>query len=284
MKLAEELGGSKLTLNTAAVASAVGILELDLSYPESVTRVISDGEKDLEIAERNTRIANAAYEGARERYAPLFEQKLGAMLNAPKRVVINGNQALGSGLSLQDVNSVWLPNAPLPASLEFMFARSRKFGIVIRQTEDEISALLHVIGAAHAGVRATTCTSDGRFSFMAEASNFAGSTETPAIATVVQRLGPATVMPTRMEQGELLFTIFVGHGEFLKAIIALSSVEQCIYELARAFNIAGKYQMPIIILADAFSANSLRSVDLNAVDFPNHRKRRSGQIDFAPRT
>jgi 2-oxoglutarate ferredoxin oxidoreductase subunit alpha len=268
LKLAEELGGSKLMLNTAAVAAAAGILEFDLSYPESVIRDSFGRRKGSEIADRNIRVANAAYEEARRRYAHLFEWKLEAIPDAPKKMVLNGNQALGLGAIAAGCKfCCGYPMTPASSLLEFMFAQARRFNLVVRQIEDEIGALLHAIGAAHAGVRAMTCTSGGGFSLMVEALSLAGSTETPVVVVVAQRPGPATGMPTRTEQGELLFTLFAGHGEFPRAVLAPGSVEQCVYEMARAFNLAEKYQMPVIVLTDAFLANSLRSVDMDAIDF-----------------
>lgn len=268
LKLAEELGGSKLMLNTAAVAAAAGIMEFDLSYPESIIRDNFGRRKGSEIADRNIRVANAAYEEARKQFAPLFDWKLEANPNTPKKMVINGNQALGLGaLAAGCKFCCGYPMTPASSLLEFMFAQARRFNLIVRQTEDEISALLHTIGAAHAGVRAMTCTSGGGFSLMVEALSLAGSTEIPLVLVVAQRPGPATGLPTRTEQGELLFTILAGHGEFPRAVIAPGSVEQCVYEIARAFNIAEKYQMPVIVLTDGFLANSLRSIDIDAIDF-----------------
>lgn len=268
LRLAEELGGSKLMLNTAAVAAAAGILEFDLSYPESVIRDSFGRRKGSEIADRNIRVANAAYGEARRRYAHLFEWKLEAIPDAPKKMVLNGNQALGLGAIAAGCKfCCGYPMTPASSLLEFMFAQARRFSLVVRQIEDEIGALLHAIGAAHAGVRAMTCTSGGGFSLMVEALSLAGSTETPVVIVVAQRPGPATGMPTRTEQSELLFTLFAGHGEFPRAVLAPGSVEQCVYEMARAFNIAEKYQMSVIVLTDAFLANSLRSVDIDAIDF-----------------
>ncbi len=268
LKIAEEVGGNKLMLNTAAVAAAAGITEFDLSYPESVIRDSFGRRKGSEIADRNIRVANAAYEEARKRYAHLFEWKLEAIPNAPKRVVINGNQALGIGAIAGGCKlCCGYPMTPASTLFEFMAAQARRFNLVVRQTEDEISGLLHCIGAAHAGVRALTCTSGGGFSLMVESLSLAGSTETPVVIVIAQRPGPATGLPTRTEQGELLFALFAGHGEFPRAVLAPGSIEQCIYEMARAFNLAEKYQMPVLVFTDNFLANSIRSVDVDAIDF-----------------
>lgn len=268
LRFAEELGGSKLMLNTAAVAAAAGITEFDLSYPESVIRDNFGRRKGSDIADRNIRVAEAAYEEARRLYSHLFEWKLEAIPDAPKRMVLNGNQALGLGALAAGCKFVAsYPMTPASSLFEFMCAQARKFGIVVRQSEDEISGLLHCIGAAHAGVRAFACTSGGGFSLMVESLSLAGSTETPVVIVIAQRPGPATGMPTRTGQEELLFALHAGHGEFPRAVLAPGTIEQCFYEMARAFNIAEKFQMPVIVFTDNFLANSIRTIEMDALDF-----------------
>jgi 2-oxoglutarate ferredoxin oxidoreductase subunit alpha len=268
LRLAEEVGGSKVMMNTAAVAAAAGIMEFDLSYIEQVIRDNFGRRKGSEIADRNIRVANAAYEEARRRYGYLFEWKLESIPNAPKRMVINGNQALGLGALAAGCKFVAsYPMTPASSLFEFMCAQAKRFGIVVRQSEDEISGLLHCIGAAHAGVRAFACTSGGGFSLMVESLSLAGSTETPVVIVLAQRPGPATGLPTRTGQEDLLFALHAGHGEFPRAVLTPGTVEQCFYEMARAFNLAEKYQMPVIVFTDNFLANSIRSVDPEAFDF-----------------
>ncbi|MCS7225202.1 MAG: 2-oxoacid:acceptor oxidoreductase subunit alpha [Armatimonadetes bacterium] len=268
LKIAEEVGGNKLMMNTAAVAAAAGICEFDLSYVEQVIRDNFGRRKGSEIADRNIRVANHAYEEARKRYAHLFEWKLEPIPGAPRRMVINGNQALGLGTLAAGCKMVsGYPMTPASTLLEFLAGQARKFGLVVRQTEDEISGILHCIGAAHAGVRAMSCTSGGGFSLMVESLSLAGSTETPVVIVLAQRPGPATGLPTRTGQEDLLFALHAGHGEFPRAVLAPGTIEQCFYHMARAFNIAEKYQMPVIVMTDNFLANSIRSVEKEAFDF-----------------
>jgi len=268
LRIAEEVGGNKLMMNTAAVAAAAGVMEFDLTYIEQVIRDNFGRRKGSEIAERNIRVANAAFEEARKRYAPLFEWKLEPIPNAPKRMVINGNQALGLGALAAGCKFVAsYPMTPASSLFEFMCAQARRFGIVVRQSEDEISGLLHCIGAAHAGVRAFACTSGGGFSLMVESLSLAGSTETPVVVVLAQRPGPATGLPTRTGQEDLLFALHAGHGEFPRAVLAPGTIEQCFYEMARAFNLAEKYQMPVILFTDNFLANSLRAIEPKVLDF-----------------
>lgn len=268
LKIAQEVGGNKLMMNTAAVTAAAGVTEFDLSYIE---RVIWDNfgrRKGAEIAERNIRVAEAAYEEARKRYAALFDWKMEPIPDAPKRMVINGNQALGLGALAAGCKFVAsYPMTPASSLFEFMAAHARRFGLIVRQTEDEISGILHCIGAAHAGVRAFACTSGGGFSLMVESLSLAGSTETPVVIVLAQRPGPATGLPTRTGQEDLLFALHAGHGEFPRAVLAPGTPEQCFYTMARAFNLAEKYQMPVIVFTDNFLANSLRTIDPKAFDF-----------------
>jgi len=96
---------------------------------------------------------------------------------------------------------------------------------------------------------------------MVEGVSLAGMTETPVVIVVGQRPGPATGLPTRTEQGELLFVLHAGHGEFPRAIFAPGSVEDCFYLTQKAFDIAARFQGPVFILTDQFIADSYRAVD-----------------------
>ncbi|MEM4238022.1 MAG: hypothetical protein QW050_03425, partial [Candidatus Nitrosocaldaceae archaeon] len=132
-----------------------------------------------------------------------------------------------------------------------------KGSLVVIQTEDEISAITMATGAAIAGARSSTSTSGPGFSLMAEGLSWAGMNEVPVVITLYQRAGPSTGLPTRHEQGDLLFAINAGHGEFPRAVIASGDVEEIYYDTIRAFNYAERYQMPVIHILDKALANSL---------------------------
>lgn len=134
--------------------------------------------------------------------------------------------------------------------------------IVVVQTEDEISAVNMVSGAALAGARASTATSGPGFDLMIEGVGYAGMNEIPIVITLYQRGGPSTGLPTRHEQGELLFSIFGGHGEFPRIVIASGDIEEAFYDVAKAFNYAERYQTPVIHILDKALANSTMTVDV----------------------
>jgi 2-oxoglutarate ferredoxin oxidoreductase subunit alpha len=116
------------------------------------------------------------------------------------------------------------------------------------------------IGAAYAGVRAMVATSGGGFCLMVEGLALAGITETPIVVVLGQRPGPATGMPTRTEQGELWFALHAGHGEFPRVILAPATAEESFHAIIKAFNLAEKYQTPVIVLTDHYLATSYATV------------------------
>ena len=133
----------------------------------------------------------------------------------------------------------------------------RKGSILVIQTEDEIAAITMAIGGALTGVRSATATSGPGFSLMAEALGWAGINEVPVVVSLYQRAGPSTGLPTRHEQGDLMFAINCGHGEFPKIVFASGDIQESFYDTIKVFNFAEKYQLPVIHVLDKAIANSL---------------------------
>jgi 2-oxoglutarate ferredoxin oxidoreductase subunit alpha len=144
--------------------------------------------------------------------------------------------------------------------MSYLVQKSKKAKVVVEQAEDEIAAINMAIGASYTGVRAMTGTSGGGFSLMVEAVGLAGIMETPLVIAEIQRPGPATGLPTRTEQSDLKFVINSSHGEFPKMVIALRNPEDAFYQTIRAFNLAEKYQIPVIIMGDQYMGDAVRTV------------------------
>jgi len=121
---------------------------------------------------------------------------------------------------------------------------------VVEQAEDEIAAVNMIIGAAFAGVRSITATSGGGFCLMTEGLGLAGIAEIPIVIVNAQHPGPATGLPTRTAQGDLLFVINASQDEFPRFVFAPRSVDEAFYATHRAFELSEKYQVPAIILTD----------------------------------
>ncbi|MFO7733350.1 MAG: thiamine pyrophosphate-binding protein, partial [Candidatus Aminicenantes bacterium] len=140
--------------------------------------------------------------------------------------------------------------SPATSIMEYLASKQREFGIVVEQAEDEISAVNMAIGAFFSGARAMTGTSGGGLALMVEGISLAGMTETPLVIVDCQRPAPATGLPTRTEQADLLFVTHCAHGEFPRAVFAPGNAEQAFHLIGKAFYLAEKYQTPVFVLGD----------------------------------
>ena len=266
MAIAEE-HGSRLMVNTAALGAAAGITEFPLEFMESVIRD-NFARKGEQIVDSNLKVAQAAYTLARDRYGSDFGYRLRPVQGAPKRMLINGNEAIAMGALAGGCRFISAyPMTPGTSVFEWLSALPHEYGVVTKHAEDEIAAVCMAIGASFAGARAMTTTSGGGFCLMVEAMGLAGMTEVPLVIVVAQRGGPSTGLPTRTEQADLLFAIHAAQGEFPRIVMAPGTIEECFEAGWRAFNLAEKYQCPVVVLTDSFLASSLRTLEMDAIDF-----------------
>ncbi|WP_324715954.1 2-oxoacid:acceptor oxidoreductase subunit alpha [Carboxydochorda subterranea] len=260
-RLAEEAGGSKVMANTVALGMAAALMGVGLETIEEVIRENFGSKKGGAVADANVKVARAGFEYAQATWGGQFPWKIGpAARNGRKAILINGNQALGLGALAGGCRFIAAyPMTPASSLYEWLTAHADRHGLVSKQAEDEIAAILMAIGASYAGARAMTSTSGGGFSLMVEALGLAGMAEVPVVIVDAQRPGPSTGMPTRTGQGDLLFAIHASQGEFPRIVLAPGSQEECFEVGARAFNLAEKYQCPVIVLTDGFLANSYKT-------------------------
>ncbi len=184
-------------------------------------------------------------------------------------MILNGNQALALGALAAGVKFYCAyPMSPSTGILEYLAAQGKACGLVVEQAEDEIAAINMALGASFAGIRAMTGTSGGGFSLMVEALGLAGMGEIPLVVVDVQRPGPATGLPTRTEQSDLKFVISAAQGEFPRMVIAMRNHEDLFYQTMRAFDLAERYQLPVILLSDQFLADGSTTVKPYVFDTP----------------
>jgi len=177
-------------------------------------------------------------------------------------MLMTGSEAMALGALASDLRffSAY-PMSPATPIMEFLAARQSDFELVVEQAEDEISAINMALGASFAGVRAMVATSGGGMALMVEGISLAGMTETPIVIIDCQRPGPATGLPTRTEQADLLFAVHCGHGEFARAVLAPATAEEAFYMVNRAHYLAEKYQIPVFLLGDQFLNDSSWTVE-----------------------
>ncbi len=259
-KMAVEAGGNKIMSNSVAVGAMMGLIEYDFDILADVIRW-HFAKNTEEVKEDNVKAAREGYDFATQRIPKNFTQRVHAVADG-KCMFINGSDALSLGAIAAGCKFLAAyPMTPTTPILEFMADKGRSYDIAVVQPEDEIAAINMAIGAAFAGVRSMTATSGSGFALMVEGLGLAGITETPVVVVLGERPGPAVGLPTRTEQGELLFAIRAGTGEFPRAVLAPATIEDAFYLTGKAFNLAEKYQIPVIILTDTHLANSYSDVD-----------------------
>ncbi len=201
---------------------------------------------------------------------------------APHRWVITGNQGVVIG-SLR-AGCEFYAGYPITPATDIMEELSEHLpprgGIVI-QAEDELAAIAMAIGASFAGKKAMTGTSGPGFSLMAEGLGLAVMAEIPVVVGNVQRGGPSTGIPTRTEQGDLWAALASSHGDNPRIVLAPSSIRSCIESTVQAFNLAERYQVPVILLSDQFLGGRTEIVDPVPLDSLTVEHRRLAQAPEA---
>ena len=214
------------------------------------------------IADMNALAFNQAYDYALENFKDSFKNHLERVDTPEERIFLTGNQAVAMGKVLGGCRvQTYYPITPAADESEYLEAHEilKTSGddeaIIVIQTEDEIAAINSASGAAMAGARAATSTSGPGFSLMVEGLSWAGNCEVPVVVTYYQRGAPATGLPTRHGQSDMRFVMHAGHGEFPRIILASGDIKECFYDAAKVFNLAEKYQMPVVHLLDKAMAN-----------------------------
>jgi 2-oxoglutarate ferredoxin oxidoreductase subunit alpha len=257
-KIAEEELDNAIYANTVAVGALVAVLGIELDTLNIVLerRFSSKGE---DVVRANHLAAGKGYSLAEERCKGMCPWQLPA--RDKRYYLIGGNEAIPLGAAYAGCRFISAyPMTPATGIITFLAKEEDRLGVFAEQAEDEIAAINMAIGASYAGARAMTATSGGGFALMAEGISLTGMTETPIVIVLGQRPGPATGLPTRTAQGDLLFAINAGHGEFPKVVLAPSDPKDAFHKTVRAFNMADKYQIPIIVLTDQFLADAHFSV------------------------
>lgn len=173
------------------------------------------------------------------------------------RIIGTGNEVAGLALFASGCKLYCsYPMTPATGILHYLAARAQKQNILVKQAEDEMTAILTCIGANYAGTRAACATSGGGLALMAESLSLVGITETPLVVINSQRPGPATGLPTWTEQGDLGFVSKIGHGEFPRIVMAPGDIDEIFKLIPKAFNLAEKYQTLVIFLLDKYISES----------------------------
>jgi len=271
--LAVEHGGSKIMANTVATGAVLGMLSMNVDI---LSGIIGETfkKKGEEVVKANINAAAAGHEFAVKNCRGC------SFLSSPSsepRMLVAGIEAIAFGAIASGCKfySAY-PMTPSTGIMNYLAGKEKEYGIIVEQAEDEIAAINMALGASFAGVRAMTGTAGGGFALMVEGLSLAGMTETPVVIALGQRPAPATGLPTRTEQADLLFALHAAHGEFPRVIFAPGTPDQAFYLTNKAFDITEKFQIPAIVLFDQYLADSVwtpEGFDLSKVPLHDYRLR-----------
>lgn len=268
-QMAKEVGSS-IMKNMVACGVSAAIVGLK---PDIFDTLIQDrfGKKGEKVVQSNRTAIKAGFDYAQKHYGklkavpdPVPEQ------DGKGHLFLTGNEAISMGALFAGCRFLAAyPITPATEILYWALEHWPKYGGKIVQAEDEIAACIMAIGANYAGTRAMTSTSGPGFSLMQEAIGLAGISETPLVIVDVMRGGPGTGLPTKTEQSDLNEMLYGSHGDIPRIVLTPSTVEECFTFTIEAFNLAEKYQCPVIIGSDLFLGMSRQSLHLDDFDLEN---------------
>jgi 2-oxoglutarate ferredoxin oxidoreductase subunit alpha len=248
--IAEEHGNASLMRNTVALGVAIALSGYE---NEALEDVLSEhfSHKGAKIVDANVRSSRAGFDYVKERYSEEVMRGLDGQVCGLPHKVMSGNQAIALGALKAGMTFYsGYPMTPASPLLHWFIQLEEEFDIVAKQTEDEIAAITMAIGASAAGARAMTGTAGGGYCLMTEALGLAAEAEVPLVLMLGQRPGPSTGLATRTEQGDLWIALHASQGEFPRIVLTPGDLNEAFRLTYEAFNMADRYQVPVIIMGD----------------------------------
>jgi len=259
--LAVGASGASRGRNLTALGGFAAVTGVD---PNLFRKVIRDKFKSKgdRVVDINVKSFDAGYEYALEKFSDRLKKIFSKIETGhdPQKVMLSGNQAIGmaaidAGLKLY----FGYPITPATPIMEYLAKYLPEHGGQVVQMEDEISSIGAVLGSFYAGARSMTATSGPGFALMTELITHGVMAEIPAVILDAQRGGPATGLPTKTEQSDLHAAVFGGPGDSARIVIAPTNVGECYHFVIRSFQLAEKYQTPVIVLTDFFLHNRVEN-------------------------
>ncbi len=213
------------------------------------------GKKSRSVVEANIQLLEAGQKWAAANLD--FCYTIPAQRSTVPQIVVNGNTAIALGVLASGMEiCAMYPITPATSASHYLSEVFENVGGIVHQAEDEIAACAFAIGASYASKCTVTITSGPGYSLKQEAIGLAVMGEIPLVVVNVQRGGPSTGQPTKMEQGDLMTAIFGSHGDAPKVVMAPATIEDCFYSIITARKIAETFNMVVVILSDAGLATS----------------------------
>jgi 2-oxoglutarate ferredoxin oxidoreductase subunit alpha len=247
-----------LMKNIAYAGSLVAALDIDMPIIENLLQETFAGKAALR--ESNRQALHVGYDYAKEHFDCPLPFRLEKMEANADKILIDGNTATALGCLYAGATvAAWYPITPATSVMDAFrqfcdkYRRDPETGhnnYLILQAEDELAAIGMVIGACWNGARAFTSTSGPGISLMNELLGLAYYSEIPAVVIDVQRVGPSTGMPTRTQQADLIECAYASHGDTKHILLFPSNPAECFEFAVESFDLAERFQTPVIMLSD----------------------------------
>ncbi len=247
-----------LMKNICYAGALAALLDLDL---ERIRELLAETyAKKPQLVESNMKAIQLGYDYTRSNFTCPLPLRVAPLQKTSGHIMIDGNTAAGLGCVFAGATvAAWYPITPSTSLMDAFKGfcdrtridpetGRRNFAFI--QAEDELAAIGMVIGASWNGARAFTATSGPGISLMSEFIGLAYYAEVPAVLFDIQRVGPSTGMPTRTQQCDVLTCAYASHGDTRHICLYPSSPEECFYMAAQAFDLAERFQTPVIVLSD----------------------------------
>jgi len=219
-------------------------------------------KKSEKVIKINHDLFDAGYAFARENLDYAFEIPTAEEDRMKSPVVINGNTAAGLGVMAAGIDLVAMyPITPATSASHYLAEDFHLTGGFVHQAEDEIAAIGFAIGASYAGKTACTITSGPGLALKTEMIGLAVMAEVPLVIINVQRGGPSTGLPTKVEQGDLLASLYGATGDSPKIVIAATTISECFHFVVMARKLAESFRTPVILLTDANLATGVQPIE-----------------------
>ncbi|HLD02015.1 MAG TPA: 2-oxoacid:acceptor oxidoreductase subunit alpha [Patescibacteria group bacterium] len=250
LEITKQVGADKLMINTVAVGASLALFYPDFAVLDQIMRD-AFSKKGEEVVKENIETSKGGFDYVREHYAGKFP--LTVTKKPQDMLFIGGAEAVTLGAIKAGVKFAAIyPMTPVNTIMTTLVANALQYSIIVKEPEDEIAGINMAIGAAFAGVRSLAATSGGGFSLMVEGLGLAAQTETPLVIVEGMRPGPSTGMPTWTSQGDLRFVLHASQDDFPRIVLAPGDIIEAFSYTMHAFNLAEKYQMPVIVLVDKY--------------------------------
>jgi len=273
-KLARDHFKDEIFKNMIALGALSYILELDFRGIERIITETFLKRKGRDIVRKNVQAVTLGCERAKKIIDPEQKHQIKKKKDT-NRLLISGDEAIALGSLAAGCRFLAAyPICPASEIWQWLAVHIPRFNGIVVQTEDELAAVNMALGASYAGLRAMTATSGPGASLMMEGFGLSGMAEIPLVIVNVQRAGPATGLPTKTEQSDLDQWLHGSHGEFPRIILSPGTIQECFDFTVKAFNLAEKYQCPVVLLTEQDYGQNLRTVgrfDLSSVKIDRGR-------------